>query len=637
MSFVGIYVPVATVFPGVADDFGTLCSLLRTLSRTDTLFWCARLNLVLSNPERHDGKAAQEYAIRRFFTLAKIDGINRFVQEHKDSHVTVFFRGQLLELMRWACILADDHAGDGNTFNDPEVRRRFAQAALIASEVWQRRVYRDRIVLAEDLHAARQRAMPVVRQSVAANRAAVELARMLARSVSIYGDAFHAFYPPAASEFLAATGLTLDQYFACVSAVTIHYANIRPDSASETPGIFDVNNVHQNLRPEMVPVVEKYLSLESQTADELRAKLCKSGSGAAVPMEADSFDYLPLRDRPILRTPAGRSIILDPVFYSEKSSVGPLFAIARKFRGKGKGNTVFGAFGIGFESYVCALLRAMYPSGAGVLSARLSCNIRGRTTAGNDVEIADACLNDVTDVVLFEAKGSFIREDAALDAVEGTYLAAVRANYAQFNVPDERDKGAGQLARAVRDLASDRLAPLSEDLRQAQRIYPVLVVYDTALGGPGHAEFLAEEFAKALEPDEVLRNGYMSKGRFTVGPLVLMTIEDLENLESSVENFRLLDLLRDYTSVASEGARPSLYDFMVVADKNKKYRFIHSRELAGRTMKVLDETAQTLFPDEALADLRRRARGEHHPATNPGEPIADDHGQPDTGDDRCRA
>ncbi len=105
--------------------------------------------------------------------------------------------------------------------------------------------------------------------------------------------------------------------------------------------------------PDMALAMDRYIELESQTADELRTALWKGSSGADGLTGAEPFDYTQLRERPILRTADGRAIILDQAFYSEKASVGPLFTLV-KILGKGnkKINTVFGAFGSAFRS-VC--------------------------------------------------------------------------------------------------------------------------------------------------------------------------------------------------------------------------------------------------------------------------------------------
>ena len=57
-------------------------------------------------------------------TADEIERINVFAQDHGGSdRVRAFFRGQLLELMRWVSEHSAEHPGDGQTFNDPGVRR----------------------------------------------------------------------------------------------------------------------------------------------------------------------------------------------------------------------------------------------------------------------------------------------------------------------------------------------------------------------------------------------------------------------------------------------------------------------------------------------------------------------------------
>ena len=165
---------------------------------------------------------------------------------------------------------------------------------------------------------------------------------------------------------------------------------------------------------------------------------------------------------------------------------------------------------------------------------------------------------------------------------------------------DREVKGAGQLARSIKEIAGGVLTPLGSDWRQVRSVYPVLVVFDISLATPGHEQFLANEFAQALEPDEVTPGGYMRKGVFAVAPLAVITIADLEGLESSIENFRLSDLLRDYATTSRSVVRPSLHDFM--ASVQDKYRFIHSRELASRAQKVLEDTWRMTFPNAPFPD-----------------------------------
>lgn len=596
MAQVGVYVPVSAFFPEVTPDFATFCSLVRSLSRTDTLFWCARLNLILSNPENRNSRGKQEYGLRLFFDQEQMDRLNRFARGHgRADAVWVFLRSQLLELVRWTCLLAEDQPYDGKTFEDPNVRRRFIQAALIASDVWGTRTWQDKLVSTGNLPEDRRRAMANIRQGVASNAKAVELMPVLARSVSIYRDAFQRGYKGADGEFYRATGLTMDQYMACLCAITVHFARVDPESAEQNPGAFHIDAIKAKLPADMALAMDRYIDLESQTPDELRIALWHDRDRASELTGGEPYDHTPLRGRPILRTTDGRCIILDQTFYSEKASVGPLFALVKALGKDKKVNTVFGAFGFAFEAYVNSLLRSMYPSAASpVLPDRLTCNLHGTSRSGDDVELADACLNDVTDVVLFETKAAFLREESSVDIY--VYEQELKKKYG-VTAGSEKDrgvKGAGQLARSIRRIVAGELTPVGSDWERVRHIFPVLVVYDVSLNSPGHAEFFEEEFRQALEPDEMGPSGFMQKGARTVAPLTLMTIEDLENLESSVQHFRLVDFLRDYAGTTRNGVRLSLHDFM--ASVQDKYRLIYSKELAERATTVLEETGRMMFP-----------------------------------------
>jgi hypothetical protein len=52
----------------------------------------------------------------------------------------------------------------------------------------------------------------------------------------------------------------------------------------------------------------------------------------------------------------------------------------------------------------------------------------------------------------------------------------------------------------------------------------------------------------ALSPHEILPNGHMKKGELWAAGLVVMTIDVLENLESSVKEVSLIQLLSSYST-----------------------------------------------------------------------------------------
>jgi hypothetical protein len=373
MANTGVFVPVSEVFPGVSSDFDTFRDRLARLSRTDTLFWCARFNLIISNPANTDHRGKQQYVISMCLGTEETERLNRFTQRHGSADkMVVFFRGQLLELLRWASLLCEDHPDDGDTFERPEMQRAFAEAALIASDLWAQRIYRDRMSLKDGVATARRRVLASVRQSIAETSSGMEPLLSLGRGKALIGDGLATLYPSLREEFRSKTGLSLDDYYMCLAAVMTHFMDITPENVeAKSRGIFNVNSICRDV-PAIAPLVAAYLQLESQTSDELRAALHDSPQDGAPPPA-----YRPLRVRPILRVPDGRAIIMDPVFYAEKAAVGPLFVVSEG-ADRRTSAVLFGAFGRAFESYAGDLLRSMYLKPAAGLVDRLTLKPQAR-------------------------------------------------------------------------------------------------------------------------------------------------------------------------------------------------------------------------------------------------------------------
>ena len=118
---------------GTAADERTLVGLLDTLSRDDTLFHAAHLNIIMTGPGDYAMRPRQEQAMQMLCAPEQWDRINAFARRHKAAGVpSVFFRGQLLELMRWTARHARNPLNDGTAFDERAFRERLLKAALIA-------------------------------------------------------------------------------------------------------------------------------------------------------------------------------------------------------------------------------------------------------------------------------------------------------------------------------------------------------------------------------------------------------------------------------------------------------------------------------------------------------------------------
>ena len=415
----------------------------------------------------------------------------------------------------------------------------------------------------------------------------------LGRGKSIFMDHLPNFYPSFENEFQSKTSLSLEDYYLCLCAFMTNYLDRTPAKVAQdlgASGIFHVDQVCQPV-PHMKPLFSQYLALESQTADELRRALWGNRQDAT-PDNAGPYDFKPLRQKPILCAADGRAIILDPVFYSERASAGPLFLVSQGYSHE-KANRLFGAFGDAFEMYARGILNRMYPDAGPLLVNRLTCNLRGTTQEGNEVQIADACLDYGEETVLCEMKAVWVREDIILQEDYERYLNHLRERYGTAIEDGERPKGIAQLARAIQNIISGEWKVTGNQFQVTRLIFPILLVHDPTLGAPLHSAFLASEFREALSPDESPEGGNMRKGSFVIAPIIVMTVEDLENLETSVEGFSFLEMVKDYSRECTDRFVP-LNNFLATSTAYKD-KLKHSRSIAAKSLEVLKNTMFKLF------------------------------------------
>jgi len=564
MAQVTCFIPVEDIYPRLEPTVECLKSLLRGLSRTDALLWCARLNLIVSSPFLTEAKG-QAYAINCFLPFRdERDKLWRLLgQRGGIKRTAVFFRGQLLELARWIAIFCKDLPGDGQTFGDPTVRRVFGQAALVAAGLWGQRVYDATLADVSSLppEEARRRSMATFRASFIENSRGSVAPVIIGRGYQIW-TAVLKKTPELDDEFVAATGMHILEYLRLMATLCMQWSIVDPVLARQSnahAGLFDARfrATEPNLRRGLCSL----LAHEGILVDDLCALLSKEGSvgGRHIPT---------IRNHPVVRTLDGRAIILDPVFLAEHACVGPLFLLARS-RGKSKVNILFQSFGDAFESYVGGLVQDRYPNGVGLVR-RSFLNVT-LTRDGQQVgQIDAAILLDQDALCIIEAKAVFIRDDTLDD--NHAYIEAVGKKYGAS--PDgrgERLQGVGQLARAAASLAAGDLGPeLPDEIRSALVLYPVLLVHDRNLDAPGTAEYLAQEFQRQLAPDQRI-GGCVQKGRLRVALPIVLTVDDFEWLQASLENFSLVDFLREFSSSAPT-RNASIRDFAFQSRFNTNLR-----------------------------------------------------------------
>jgi hypothetical protein len=414
------------LFPGIKGTEQELVNLLASLSRDDALFHAARLNTLISGPGDFDTKGRQQLALNALCTKQQINQINEFIRSRGGAAglVAIFFRGQILEFIRWAARHCTNHPGDGETFNDPAQREKFLKALLISSVLWGNRVFGGKLTGSKDMGEARLRALGAFRKGAEESNLSPHLGIALGRGKALFVDHFPRRYPEFSDKFLRVTGLTVNQYRSCVASLPIYTLFNHSDGPLFlTHGVGSATTLRD--------VFPAYFDLEGQKPEQLAHSLW------------DDFEqrgYRALRERPIMVAHDGRAMILDPTFFAEKVSIGPLFHLLRG-ESQRKGDEILGHFGKAFEDYATDILRRMYPSRPPLVE-RMAFELKGKDAKKLEFEI-DASLLDAREAVVFEVKASWLREDAIADGIRGTLLR------------DER-RAKRSLVRAARETTAPR-------------------------------------------------------------------------------------------------------------------------------------------------------------------------------------
>jgi hypothetical protein len=586
-----VHVPYCVIFSDGPVNFDSFKKVVKSLSLTDTLFWCARLNLILAHPNLDD-KNKQQQLLDCIFTGQQIEKLNKFVIAQGGSdHVVAVHRGTLLELIRWVCLFCTDHPDDGTTFNKPEVWETFVRALLMSNEAWEQRVYGESAFEGESIDERRNNAVAPIRQSLTETRNHHQQSDVLTRGAKLFGEIFPRFYPAFASEFHDRTGLSLQDYHSCLYTIVALWMNSPAKSGvggKSDSGIFTLQMI-RNLAPHMEEVFEKFFSLLSITPAELKAALW---TGEEPREFGDAYRLKPLRERPILKAADGRMILLEPVLFTDKASSGLLFHLMDANTPKKKSDALFTKFGHAFETYVGTILQQIYPDPGPYLAKRLYPDVR--ETKNHKIQVADFIIDDVSEIVIVEAKSTRLQDDKISQKKPEAFLEHLRARYGG----KRSRQGYGQLARNINKLSTQEWQPAGIDLTSANRIYPILLVHDDLLDTPLSGHYLAQEFRLQLHPDSLDTGGWMVKGRFRVAPLIVMTIDDLECLESSLYRFTLVDLLKAYSAKIPDRST-SLKNFM--AGNKDQFPLYHSESLISDAQAIQEESVQRVF--KVRADL----------------------------------
>jgi len=587
-----VIVPItlSEVFPNtrVPDPITGIKFRLKQLSRTETLRYCAHINLFVANATKPQNHLAQQLGlVRMFLNEGSVRRVERFAQDLRRQkygnvlRLTVFHRGQLLELVRWVSQYCPESANYSDPAQNNKSKRIFVEAALLATEIMLERVYGN-INLNNIADVVRQSTLGPVRKSALDASPALDPLKAFGRGHSIFTDYLPLEYPEFLHVFQEFSELSLDEYYACLFVIWAHYQDVDLAHAAQRH-IIRLPALYEQI-PQMAEAIRKYMALETQSPVELQRNLWGSD-------DHNHYNLIPLRQKPIMTLSDDTFIVIDPVFHTDKAAIGPLFMLSRHIE------NLMSHFGNAFENYARGVLQIMYPD----KNPRLINDLKTQSRLGEE-EITDACLIEDEQLLLFEVKGKWIRDDKVLQPDYEQYLNELRDKYG---------KAATQLARTVNKLVAGEWFIDEHDMSDTQRVYPIMIAYDTSLNVLGNAWFFATEFSNALQADRLSKGSHlvMMKGQWEVAPLIILTVDDLENLETSVSNFRFGDLLHDYIAFRDStfhGREDSLSLREYINLSKYANKMDYRGSVVSKSVTVFEEAMKRILPPNQHDELLRQ-------------------------------
>jgi len=346
------YANVGAVFDGLEPTISTLSELLSGLPRAETLLWCGRCNGVLTGLGPESVHERQQILLSSLLSPREIERINHLTIDHTTlrhtANVMPFWRGQMLELARWATRFCTDTAEGTDIFSDLEARRLFAAAAFIAGEILAKRLGEDRLIVPHDEHLFPDSSIAFSVGAVAATASATQPWRVLGRGLELLGKYYPRYDTDLEERLRTATGLDLEEYLICIATLVPSFLWIGKKGT-----FVDLTKVGEEHR--FIELFREFAESESQTAGDLRIALWGE-DGGRTPDDPLSWSLQPFRQRPIIRDTWQRAVIIDGLIWEKKAAVGALFDSIRGKEGA-EVRHVLGAFGKAFEDYTSDLLK----------------------------------------------------------------------------------------------------------------------------------------------------------------------------------------------------------------------------------------------------------------------------------------
>ena len=480
-----------------------LTRILRTFSYRDILVNLSRINLLF---HRSTNFLSDERILKEAY--CSIPMLSKIYDSSEINKSFLFHRHATLRLLnKCACVSGSDSE---RSFDRNDALNDFAISYLLVNELLEAESPITNMIGDAGLKDLLVKTIPILEYAI--NSApAYETMKLLVR-----GEEFLRRLQKKSSElnvneiFLQVTGLTLQDYQQLILGIFAFYWNFTPEEISrqdpirDAPLFFNPNGQS----PELTPLYEKLLRHISISIDELKNKAEKH--------PRFENEFLLWREYPLLKISEDRTICVDVSFLLDKLQTGVFWTIRRCLKNKKKESRIFeDLWGGVFEEYVSSIIERGI--NAQNLSLQEKLIISPKYSQKQHAECSDVAICQDDTLILMECKATVLSAHAKFSGDFDTFYENIKP----------AKKGIKQLWQAIQCLGnlceSKRRVVKEIDISKVKKIYPVLVLFDSAFSVSLMNWFLDSEF-QSLKQNCLMEH-------IEVMPLTVMTIMDLESLE----------------------------------------------------------------------------------------------------------
>jgi hypothetical protein len=550
-------VPLNAIFPTYSLDSACLKNQLARLDKRDTLFLCAKLNLLACtgwDDYRRDIHGGQRLCLELMKDAGYLDeSLVLKIYSYCDSQMKAsqrltgpISRAGLLELIRATSL----YAGKLSPMNRSHTitQRSLLVAILTCAEYFSRKADRfepDPNVPSEDML---DQVLPAARLMVEYSHPIRSALTAMGRAKLLLVDEFFGKNPHRSEEFKGRYGLTISEFMACAAGALYgglfdvkERANV---TSLESVCEFDLMRIFENA-PAMQELSKKYLQLKAQSPEELSDAFAQTG------VDIDEFLSLkPIREKPLLRDSGGKTIVMDETLFVDSITVGPLFMLLLKGDRK-QNNLVFSEFGDACHRYSFQLIKRFddnLPQAVRATDVIHEPKCKHISTS-EERSLADVAILAKSSAALLETKGRWFNEKA-LKGTSAEFLEEIERLYGiSIEDGEHKRRGYAQLADVIRLMAEGKVEAVRDaaPIKNVRDIYPVLVVHDTLMHAPKVAHCLALKFAGQFGQATLATAGHFQQNEYRVHSLILTSLHELENFETLIATKPLTEYLAEYS------------------------------------------------------------------------------------------